>query len=74
MKKIATHFKVYAKDYFIVFTVLVLGVIAVMGFHWMDSAKTKAGWTFWQVATGISLFVLIAGWIILWAKQPKRHR
>jgi len=50
----------------ILFTVLLvaLAVLAVMGWHWTDLAKTKFWWTFWVVAAiaAIPAFILLAWW------------
>ncbi len=41
-----------------------LVILAVMGWHWTDIAKTKFWWTFWVVAAiaAIPAFILVIRW------------
>lgn len=65
-------FKKYPKDWLIVFGVALLGIIAVMGWHWTDVAKTPFWQTFWVVAAIIAIIAWIVGWLILSAKDKGR--
>lgn len=64
-------FNQYKKDYFIVGGVLLIGIIAVMGNHFSDVAKTKFWWTFWDAAQVVCIVAWIAGWIYFKAKEKQ---
>lgn len=52
------------KSVLIVVLAISLMIVAVMGWHWTDLAKTPFWWTFWVVAAIASLigFVLLIKW------------
>lgn len=64
-------FKKYPKSWLTLLTVLFLAIVAVMGWHWTDTAKTRFWWTFWEIAAVVSGLALLAGWILLKAKDKE---
>jgi hypothetical protein len=64
-------FKKYKYDYVRTFTVVSLGIVAVMGWHWTDVAKTSFWWNFWMVAAIASSLVLGGAWLYMWNKQKQ---
>lgn len=71
LNKIIAFIKKYPKDCAIVLTVLTLGIFAVMGTHWADTARSPFWWNFWIVASVISIVALVAAWVYAWITQPK---
>lgn len=52
------------KSILFVLLLVSLVILAVMGWHWTDIAKTKFWWTFWVVAAiaAIPAFILVIKW------------
>lgn len=63
MKKAIAHIKKYKQDYALVAGVVGIGITSVLGQHWSDAAKTPFWWTFWDVATYVSIVGWVGGWI-----------
>jgi uncharacterized integral membrane protein len=62
--------KKYPKDAAIVLTVIILGLMAVLGGHNADAANSKFWATVWQVLQVVGIVALIGGWI--WAVKNDR--
>lgn len=64
-------FKEYKKDYLIVFTVVLAGLIVVLGQVFSDAATRPFWWKFWNVLQVILGIALGLGWVYLWTSQKK---
>lgn len=52
------------KSVLFVLLLISLVILAVMGWHWTDLAKTKFWWTFWVVVAiaAVPAFILVIKW------------
>ena len=64
-------FKEYKKDYLIVATVVLAGIIVVLGQVFSDAATRPFWWKFWNVFQVICLIGIVGGWVYLWTTQDK---
>lgn len=62
-------FKKYPKDWLIVLGVVIIGVFAVMGWHWTDTSTKPFWWKFWPVMAIICLIAWVGGWVFLSGKD-----
>ncbi len=60
------------KDLILLVVVVGAVLVAVMGWHWTDTAKTPFWWNFWVVAAIVCLVGLFVGWVILWQNDRKK--
>lgn len=51
-------------------TLAILLVVAVMGIHWTDTAKTKFWWDFWPIASVVSIISFIG--LIIWFSTTRK--
>jgi len=63
-----------SKKIIIIILSIVLLVVGVLSFHWMDVANTKFWWTAWPWIGGISLAAFIALSLYFWTQEPKRKK
>lgn len=59
------------KDILLLVSAFLLVIIAVMGWHWTDTANTSFWWNFWIVAAIVSFIACLVGWIIINNKMKK---
>jgi phosphoglycerol transferase MdoB-like AlkP superfamily enzyme len=59
----------YTKDILKVATMILVAVVAVLGWHWTDEANRSFWWNFWVVAAIICLIACIGGWVYLSNKK-----
>lgn len=59
------------KSILFVLMLVSLVILAIMGWHWTDLAKTPFWWTFWVVAAiaAIPAFILVLKWFDKSRKQ-----
>lgn len=60
------------KDILIVASALFAVIVAVMGWHWTDTANKSFWWTFWVVAAVVCLAACLAGWAYLNVKSKRK--
>jgi uncharacterized membrane protein len=64
--------KRHRKDLFLLLAIITGLVIAVMGWHWTDTAETR----FWQDTWVILAVICLVGWVSAWAYfwNKDKHR
>ena len=62
----------YTKDILKVASAVLLATVAVMGWHWTDTANRTFWWNFWLVAAIVALVGCIAGWVYLSNRDKKQ--
>lgn len=50
--------------------IIVCLVVAVMGWHWTETARTPFWWTFWVVAAALSIPGFVG--LILWFNKARK--
>ena len=55
------------------FIAITLVIIAVMGWHWSEVAKTPFWWKFWEGAAIGSIVILAVWWIASYFSQNKKR-
>lgn len=66
-------FKRNKKDLAILAGVIVGLVIAVMGWHWTETAKKPFWWNFWIVAAIVCDLAWVGFWLYFWNKDKPRR-
>ena len=61
----------FFKDVLFVVGCFLAVLVAVMAWHWEDTANTKFWWSFWPVAGVIAIIGCFAGWLYLNSKTKK---
>lgn len=69
-----TWWQKYRKDVFKALALVTLVVVAVMGWHWTDTADTPFWSGFWNVAALVALLVWVCGWVYFWNKDKTRRQ
>lgn len=58
------------KSFLFVIALVITAVVAVMGWHWTDTAKTPFWWTFWKVVAILSVPAFFG--LILWFNRSRK--
>lgn len=61
--------KKYKKDIAITLAVFLTGLLAVMGYHWSEVAKTPFFASFWNVLCVLAWVAALGSWFILWKRD-----
>lgn len=69
-----TWWQKYRKDVFISLAILTTLIIAVMGWHWEETAQTAFWWSFWPIAAVTCDLLWFAAWAYFWNKDKSRRR
>lgn len=67
-------FQKHPKDWIKFGGVLAICIVAVMGWHWTDTATKPFWWNFWVVAAVVCLIIIIGGWVYLNAKDKSKRQ
>jgi divalent metal cation (Fe/Co/Zn/Cd) transporter len=66
--------KRHRKDLFLLLAIITGLVIAVMGWHWTDTAETRFWQDTWVILAVACEIVWIVGWFILNARDKARRK
>lgn len=67
-----TWWQKYRKDVLLALAVIAAVAVAVLGWHWTDTANRTFWSTFWAAAAVVCLVGLLGGWVYLWNKDRKK--
>lgn len=62
----------YRKQVFLGLAVLTALVVAVMGWHWTDTAETKFWQNAWVILAVICLVLWVGAWAYFWNKDKRK--
>lgn len=62
----------YRKDVFLALAIVTILLVAVMGWHWTDTANTPFWSNFWVVAAIACAVVWIGAWAYFWNRDKHR--
>lgn len=69
-----TWWKKYRKDVFLALAILTGLVVAVMGWHWTDTAVKPFWQVFWVVAAVTCIIVWVGLWAYFWTKDKRPRK
>ena len=64
--------KKYKKDLLLTAAAILTLTIAVLGWHWTETADTPFWWNFWVIAAVACDLLFIVTWAILWSNDKKK--